>query len=185
MNSTWFHTIQLASRMATLMAGCLTLLVSTVLLLGCCTATLQANNSLKYRSASADAETRCELSLQGLLNYYWKNDPVHKKIQFLFACGQIGEIGTANPGQCSCYSPTSCVNCYRWWTAITVESVATYGIYMNTTNHSALPNIVYSHSPYNAQYIPSATYLCTFIDDFLWYGIAYLRVYDWLHVSHS
>ena len=66
-----------------------------------------------------------------------------------------------------------------------MESVATYGIrfYMNTTNHSTLPDMIYSHSPYNANWDPKTVVTCTFIDDFLWYGIAYLRVYDWLSVS--
>ena len=129
----------------------------------------------------SDAVSRAELTLQGLFNYYWKNDPSHKQIKFLFACGQLGQMGTAKPSQCSCYSPSSCVNCYRWWTAIMMESVATYGIYMNTSNHSSLPDTIYSHSPYNAKWDAVAT--CTFVDDFLWYGIAYLRVYDWLAVS--
>ena len=136
---------------------------------------------IKNMSKSVSADSRCQLTLKGLMNYYWKSDPNHKHIQFLFACGQIGQMGTTKPGQCSCYAPSSCVNCYRWWTAVMMESVATYGIHMNTTNHSNLPAIIYSHSPYNANW--NAMAICTYVDDFLWYGIAYLRVYDWLHVS--
>lgn len=147
-----------------------------VLLVALVAPTLQQANT-------TDAASRAELTLKGIFNYYWKNDPRHKKIEFLFACGQLGEMGTANQGQCSCYVPTSCVNCYRWWTATMMESVATYGIYMNTSNHSSLPSMIYKHSPYNAQWDPSIVTTCTYIDDFLWYGIAYLRVYDWLSVS--
>ena len=132
-------------------------------------------------SRSVEAQTRCQLTLDGLFNYYWKSDPKHKKIQFLYACGQLGTMGTAVADKCSCSTPNSCVNCYRWWTAVMMESVATYGIHMNTTNHSSLPNMVYSHSPYNAKW--DAVKTCTYVDDFLWYGIAYLRVYDWLSVS--
>jgi hypothetical protein len=129
----------------------------------------------------SDAVSRSQLTLNGLFNYYWKSDPSNKNIKFLFACGQLGLMGSGNQGQCSCYTPTSCINCYRWWTGIMMESVATYGIYMNTSNHSSLPDTVFSHSPYNAKWDAVAT--CTYIDDFLWYGIAYLRVYDWLSVS--
>ena len=136
---------------------------------------------INVKSKTVSAQSRCQLTLNGLFDYYWKNDPYHKKIYYLFVCGQIGNLGTSNQGRCSCYAPSSCVNCYRWWTAIMMESVATYGIHMNTSNHSSLPAIIYSHSPYNAKW--DASGLCSYVDDFLWYGIAYLRVYDWLHVS--
>jgi len=134
-------------------------------------------------SINATAANRTVATLNGVFNYYWKGDPYHKHIKFLFACGQIGEVGTGSPGQCSCYSLTQCVNCYRWWTAILVESVASYGILMNTTNHTDVPNTVFNHSPYNSNWVPGSTYSCSYIDDFLWYGIAYLRVYDWTSVS--
>ena len=129
----------------------------------------------------SDAPSRSELTLKGLFNYYWKNDPKHKQIKFLFTCGQLGQMGTASQSKCSCSTPSSCINCYRWWTAIMMESLATHGILTNTSNYSTLPDIVYSHSPYNPKWDAKAT--CTYIDDFLWYGIAYLRVYDWLSVS--
>lgn len=131
--------------------------------------------------AVKDAEWRTEQTLNGFFHYFWREDPSNKKIKFFFTCAQIGRIGSSKAGKCSCYNPSSCVNCYRWWSAVALESVATYGIYMNTTNHSTTPDIFYKHSPYNADW--NATSVCTFIDDFLWYGIAYLRVYDWLGVS--
>ena len=142
---------------------------------------LISSNLGQQTSTLPDAELRTELTLKGLFNYYWKNDPKHKNIEFLFACGQLGQMGTSNQGQCSCSTPNSCRNCYRWWTAVMMESLATYGIHTNSTNNSALPSMVYEHSPYNAKWDATAT--CTYVDDFLWYAIAYLRVYDWLSVS--
>ena len=131
--------------------------------------------------SSTNASLRAELTLNGLFNYFWKMDPENKGIKFLFACGQLGYLGTGQSGKCSCYNADKCVNCYRWWTALLVESVATYGITTNTTKHSVVPDIIFKHSPYNSKWDPVVT--CTYIDDFLWYAIAYLRVYDWLHVS--
>ena len=128
-----------------------------------------------------EAELRAEQTLNGLFHYYWKQDHAHKKIKFFFACAQLGGVGTSNYGRCSCYNPSSCVNCYRWWGAVALESVASYGICMNTSEHSTVPETFHNHSPYNAEW--NATALCTYIDDFLWYGMAYLRVYDWLGVS--
>ena len=71
--------------------------------------------------------------------------------------------------------------CYRWWDAVALESVATHGIYRNTKNYSNIANTIFAHSPYNADW--NATAVCTFIDDFSWYGLAYLRVYEWLKVK--
>jgi hypothetical protein len=134
------------------------------------------------RTASIqDAELRAEQTMDGLFHYYLKKDPRNKKIEYFFVCSQLGGVGTAKTGKCSCYNPTACVNCYRWWSAVALESVAAYGIYMNTTNHSTVPEVFYKHSPYNEEW--NATLLCTYIDDFLWYGMAYLKVYDWLGVS--
>lgn len=128
-------------------------------------------------TTNTDAKTRAQQALDGLFDYYWKNDPNEKDIKFFFVCGQIGQ---GNGAVCSCdSSPTPCTDCYRWWSAVTLESVATYGIYMKTTNHSNVADITFNHSPYNSDWPPENA----FIDDFLWYGIAYLRVYDWLNVS--
>lgn len=129
------------------------------------------------KSTNTDAELRAQQTLEGLFNYYWNQDPTHKGIKFFFACGQIGEI--SNPDQCSCNSPGTCLDCYRWWSGVSLESVATYGIYMNTTNHSNVADMTFKHSPYNSNWNPNNA----FIDDFLWYGITYLRVYEWLKVS--
>ena len=140
--------------------------------------TKDAQTDLK--STSTDANTRVEQTLNGLFHYYWRNDPSRKHIQFFFSCGQIGGGGTQNYGACSCDNPSACVYCYRWWDAVALESVANHGIYMKTKNHSEIAGIIFAHSPYNADW--NATVTCTFIDDFSWYGIAYLRVYEWLKV---
>lgn len=130
--------------------------------------------------SSAD---RVQQTLAGLMDYYWDHDPTAKDISFFFACGQIGGQGTlANWKKCSCYNQDSCLNCYRWWDAVATESVATYGIYTNTSNHSLIADTIFAHSPYNGGW--DGEYSYTFVDDFAWYGIAYLRVYEWLNVSY-
>lgn len=130
----------------------------------------------------SSAATRTQQALGGLLEYYWDHDPAAKNISFFFSCGQIGGQGQpANWKKCSCNNPSSCLNCYRWWDAVAMESIATYGIYTNSSNHSTVPDVVFAHSPYNGDW--DGMYSYTFVDDFAWYGIAYLRVYEWLNVS--
>lgn len=129
-----------------------------------------------------NATFRVEQTLGGLLSYYWQQDPNAKNTSFFFACGQIGALGTPDEWKhCSCYNSRSCTNCYRWWDAVAIEAIANHGIYSTTRNLSDIPDIVYAHSPYNEDF--NATAVCTFIDDFAWYGIAYLRVYEWLKVG--
>lgn len=123
---------------------------------------------------------RAQQTLNGLMDYYWDHDPVAKNISFFFACGQIGGQGSPKDwSKCSCYTPDKCLNCYRWWDAIAIESLATYGIYTNSSNHTDIPVSVFDHSPYNGDWDGQSA---TFVDDFAWYGIAYLRVYEWLNV---
>ena len=129
-------------------------------------------------SVNTTAHFRAQQTLEGLFNYYWKHDLKHKKVEFIFVCAQLGM--PASPGSCTCKDPKVCVDCYRWWSAVTLESVATYGILTNSTNHSRVADTFYTHSPYNGDW--NATASCTYIDDFTWYGIAYLRVYEWLKV---
>lgn len=129
--------------------------------------------------SSTSAAFRAQQTLLGLFNYYWKHDPTYSGVEFIFVCAQIGTVDA--PGECTCTDPSPCVDCYRWWSAVALESVATYGIYAKSNNHSEVAEIFYAHSPYNANW--NATAACTYIDDFTWYGIAYLRVYEWLKVS--
>ena len=134
------------------------------------------------RHQTTEAATRAYQALEGIFNYYWKSDPLATKIEFLFICGQVGGWGKPrSENECSCNDHKACVNCYRWFDAILLESVATYGIYTNSKNHSEVAETIYDHSPYNGNW--NATAICTFIDDFSWYGIAYLRVYEWLQVK--
>jgi hypothetical protein len=134
-------------------------------------------------STKTESALRAYQTLEGLFNYYWKSDPLAKNIKFLFVCGQVGGWGKLHEeAVCSCNHPKSCVNCYRWYDAVALEAVATYGIYTNTKNHSDVAEVIFDHSPYNGDW--NATKTCTFIDDFCWYGIAYLRVYEWLKVKH-
>lgn len=132
------------------------------------------------RSTSTNASTRVEQTLKGLFHYFWRHDPLRKNIQFFFACGQIGGGGSQNLGACTCDDPSVCLYCYRWWDTVAMESLATHGISLNTTIYSNVPATIFAHSPYNSNW--NATAACTFIDDFTWYGIAYLRVYEWLKV---
>ena len=132
------------------------------------------------KSTTTDAYTRVDQTLNGLFYYYWRHDPMNKHTQFFFSCGQIGRGGTSNDGTCSCNNAKICLYCYRWWDAVALESVATHGIYTNTKNHSQIADIIFAYAPYNAGWNATAT--CTFIDDFSWYGIAYLRVYEWIKV---
>lgn len=149
------------------------------LLFVCASSTLLCKSSASTPSVNASAEFRAQQTLSGLFNYYWKHDTRHKNVEYIFVCGQLGLL--ASPSTCTCQNPKVCVDCYRWWSAVALESIATYGIYTNSTNHSQVADIFFSHSPYNANW--NATAACTYIDDFTWYGIAYLRVYEWLKVS--
>jgi hypothetical protein len=134
-----------------------------------------------HKSIDVNPEVRAQQTIEGLFNYYWKQDPMHKDISFFFSCGEIGNLGVSNLDQCSCQYPSTCVNCYRWWSAVALESIVTYGIYMNTSNHSSVSDMIFDHSAYNSNWQPENA----FIDDFLWYGITYLRVYEWLKVQSS
>lgn len=142
---------------------------------------LQPTPSTSKGSSDVDAAVRAELTLNGLFHYFWKSDPKSGNIRFFFACGQIGGAGGENASQCSCVQPDSCTNCYRWWDALAMESVASYGIYMSTKNHSDIADLIFSHSPYNNKF--DGAHVCTYVDDFVWYGLAYLRFYEWLGVS--
>ena len=129
----------------------------------------------------SEVTTRADETFQGFLHYFWRHDPNHKAIGFFFACGQVGGFGTPDAwNQCGCYTPNACTNCYRWWDAVGMEAVANYGIYTRSKKYKYIPNAIFPHSPYNAKW--NATSDCTFVDDFSWYGIAYLRVYEWLKV---
>ena len=141
--------------------------------------------AMQGHSALPPAPERANMTVRGLFQYFWSQDPVYKNAWFFFACGQIGGGGGYQWTQCSCGSAAlyACVPCYRWFDAVALEAVATYGIYSGTKDYSESADHIYNHSPYNAKWNPIAA--CTFMDDFSWYGLAYLRVYEWLKVSFS
>ena len=109
---------------------------------------------------------------------------------YFFACGQVG--GSAAPGvsvspeQCECVSdwPRACENCYRWWSAVSLEAMVNYAIAARLPasdaahKHTlAAADSTFTHAPYSADW--NATERPTWIDDFAWYGLAYARVYEW------
>ena len=137
--------------------------------------------SVVQARSQSEVTTRADETFQALLHYFWRHDPANKSIGFFFACGQVGGYGVPDAwDKCGCYTPETCTNCYRWWDAVGLEAVANYGIYTKSNKYSYVPEAIFSHSPYNADW--NATKYCSFIDDFSWYGIAYLRVYEWLKV---
>lgn len=124
---------------------------------------------------------RANITVRGLFHYYWSTDPYHPDAKFFFVCGQVGGGGGQLWNKCGCSNPVACLECYRWYDAVQLESVATYGIYTGTQMFNDTADHIYNHSPYNAKW--NAITGCTFIDDFTWYAIAYLRVYEWLKVG--
>ena len=129
-----------------------------------------------------NATYRATQVLEGLLAYYWRSAANAERAKFFFSCGQVGGEGNRTDLQhCYCLAPMSCTNCYRWWDAVAMEAIVNYGIYTKTRLKSGLIKEIFAHSPYNSDYDP--TKACTYIDDFAWYGMAYLRTYEWLKVS--
>ena len=130
-----------------------------------------------------DAIDRANLTIRGLFRYFWSGDPINKDAMFYFACGQIGGGGGNVWSKCGCATPATCITCYRWFDAVALETVAAYGVYTGSMEFADTPDNIFNHSPYNSRW--NATTACTFMDDFTWYGMAYLRVYEWLKVSSS
>lgn len=140
---------------------------------------LAALSTFSSAESLPNATFRAQQALGGLISYYWQQDPNAKDVRFFFSCAQIATAGDTK--HCSCYTVKPCVTCYRWWDAIALEAIANYGIYTNTTVNSNIADVIFAYSPYNKDW--NAVARCTFVDDFAWYGIAYLRVYEWLKVT--
>lgn len=136
----------------------------------------QAQSFGKDSTNLSEVIERANQTLKGLFHYYWEHDASLNNVQFFFVCGQIGEGSDG----CYCSSEKPCLECYRWWDAVALESIATFGMLTNTTSYANTADIFFAYAPYNAQW--NATVQPTFIDDFAWYAIAYLRVYEWLKV---
>eukprot|EP00117_Sycon_ciliatum_P004163 scpid28281/ scgid8652/ len=111
--------------------------------------------------------------------------------EFFFSCGQLGGLApfgkTGSSGRCQCESDWvfACTNCYRWWSAVGLEATVNYCITMsekaNSTGTCGLvtraADSMWEHSPYNSQW--DGGEFPVYVDDFTWYALAYLRVYDW------
>ena len=149
-----------------------------------------ADAAASSAAAAASPLARASAAVDGLFDYYYRGEP-GGSAQFFFACGQIG--GSAPPrlapvpaSQCVCEDerPWGCVNCYRWWSAVALEAVASYALAAGLLPSDARAARVlqaaeqtWQHAPYNAHW--NATAHPTWVDDFAWYGLAYSRVYDW------
>jgi hypothetical protein len=130
-----------------------------------------------YRPAPARA--RVDETYGSLFDTWWMADEVNTtggQPGFFFACGQVGGTGTSQWNQCVCDAPNACANCYRWWDAIAIESVANRGIYLGDEQHADAARTLLAHSPYSDAWAGK----CPFMDDFAWYLLAYTRVFVWL-----
>eukprot|EP00117_Sycon_ciliatum_P015413 scpid38547/ scgid1535/ Mannan endo-1,6-alpha-mannosidase DCW1; Defective cell wall 1; Endo-alpha-1-&gt len=126
------------------------------------------------------------------------NDPpgplppgVNTAASFYFSCGQMGGFapygGSGSVYTCGCESDWlySCTNCYRWWSASALEASINYCMATGQSPNSTgicgkvhqIAESMWIHSPYNAHW--DARIKQVFVDDFSWYALAYLRVYDW------
>jgi hypothetical protein len=97
----------------------------------------------------------------GLQNYYYNPDG------FWSMCGQTGF-------NCKCDTIGKCFNCYRWNTAVILETIVDFEILFNDYTYRKLPDIILSNTPYTTDLKKG------FIDDCLWFVLAYIRVYEWL-----
>ena len=145
--------------------------------------TLLGASLLLISSCSFVAATpteRIDHSIAGLFSIWWmasENASMHQP-GFFFSCGQIGGAGTASWRQCRC-DKYPCENCYRWWDALALESLANRGIWLGgppVARHEAAARTVIAHSPYATTWKGK----CPYVDDFAWFLLAYIRVYEWL-----
>jgi hypothetical protein len=135
---------------------------------------------------------RASATVDGLFTYYFRREPNRTlPAAFFFSCGQIGGSAPEHApplpaSQCQCESEDEfgCVNCYRWWSAVALEALASYAIAANLTSSDAggarilaAAESMWRHAPYNAAW--NATKHPTWVDDFAWYGLAYARMHDW------
>ena len=140
-------------------------------------ATIAAPNFVAF--SHTEAVHRVEQVTDGLYSLWWMKNQTNTtggQPGFFFACGQIGGTGTSLWTQCVCDDPSQCQNCYRWWDATAVESLANRGLWLGDTQHADTARTLLAHAPYDARW----TGPCAYMDDFGWYLLAYTRVYTWL-----
>eukprot|EP00299_Pterocystis_sp_00344_P016386 c8222_g1_i2.p1 GENE.c8222_g1_i2~~c8222_g1_i2.p1 ORF type:complete len:579 (+),score=91.41 c8222_g1_i2:35-1771(+) len=130
--------------------------------------------------ALPSSDIRVNQTLDGLFTYSWMSGNDGVPFGFWFACGQIGGCGDNNPPwyQCRCENKTFpvCTQCFRWWDAVILESIISISEYRNDSSYEYLPELIFSRSPYNSTWPPH----CSYVDDFAWYTLLYLRVHEWL-----
>eukprot|EP00966_Prymnesium_polylepis_P287972 6651139-Prymnesium_polylepis.2 len=134
--------------------------------------------ALAHVDAAPIDAARINHSIDGLFSLWWVHSTNKSKHQpgFFFSCGQIGATGTPDWHSCRC-DKYPCENCYRWWDALALESLANHGIWLGGTpvaQHEAAARTVLAHSPY----APSWGGKCPYIDDFAWFLLAYIRIYE-------
>ena len=102
----------------------------------------------------------------------------------------------SGPNTCQCETDynSSCLNCFRWWSAVSLESSVNYAIAANiqpphmspsyahfrsaaTSSNASLGSRIlhaaqssWDHAPYNAHW--NATAHPVFVDDFVWCDLA-------------
>ena len=120
--------------------------------------------------------SRADAAFKGLQAYFFDDRGSIWK-----SCGQNGGLGHAPSSfECKCESGPFCKNCYRWWNAVAVQSLITWSQAMP----SAVPRnetirlieTMRAHSPYTTRADPAWGY----IDDYLWYVLLWMDVYEWL-----
>ena len=129
---------------------------------------------LSAHAAEASAADRVDAALSGLQRYFFDDAG-----SFWKACGQNGGLGKAPSNfdcKCEVTSPF-CKNCYRWWMAVTVQSLL--GIHAAVPDHpslnttKAIVDTFRRKSPYTTHANPAWAY----IDDYVWYVLMWLDVH--------
>ena len=147
-------------------------------LMALATSTASSPSLPQQRLEASLPQQRLDASVDGLFAYWWRSNVSANVTGFFFSCGQIG--GTPPGGtpwdECKCDNAETCTNCYRWWDAVALEALASRGILFNTSEHAAMARTFLDHSPYNGDFPLN----CSYVDDFAWYLLAYIRVFEWL-----
>jgi len=119
-------------------------------------------------------QDRVSASWDGLQRYFFNETG-----GFWKSCGQTGGAGGAVDNfNCECEAGF-CTNCYRWWMVPIVQSL----VQLNAAGHEQMRNAtlsltesMWALSPYTTRRYVSWAY----IDDYLWFVLMWLDVYDWL-----
>ena len=133
--------------------------------------------SLLARPATAEVPAaRANATIAGLQRYYFNST-----MGTYLCCGQTGGAGGAGSNfSCSCERTdmSDCLNCYRWWAAQGLQvfiEAEKLGIIDEATVHGVAEKVL-AHSPYEWRF--GKTMPWAYIDDYAWYVLALLAVYD-------